>query len=129
MPKNGQNLVEKVQKYKRLKFDSISLTGDGTVDKENLIWRRNVRNQMFMDSIKFYLRFNWIYGGFDYKKNWFLSQFRLLLEEIKVLGSNYNFEKLIWSNQGLNCIIIEVWWPIRDLIETIRNQGPNQKRC
>jgi hypothetical protein len=37
MPKNGQNLVEKVQKYKRLKFDSISLTGDGTVDKENLI--------------------------------------------------------------------------------------------
>jgi len=30
------------------------------------------------------------------------------LEEIKVLGSNYNFEELIWSNQGLNCIIIEV---------------------
>jgi len=41
------------------------------------------------------------------------------LEEIKVLGSNYNFEELIWSNQGLNCIIIEVWWSIRDLIETI----------
>ena len=38
----------------------------------------------------------------------FLSQFRLLLEEIKVLGSNYNFEELIWSNQGLNCMIIEV---------------------
>jgi len=83
---------------------------------------------MFMDSIKFYLRFNWIYGGFDLKKIWFLSQFRLLLEEIKVPGSNYNFEKLIWSNQGLHCIIIEVWWSIRDLIETIRNQGPNQKR-
>ena len=32
-----------------------------------------------MDSIKFY-------GGFDWKKIWFLSQFRLLLEEIKVLG-------------------------------------------
>jgi hypothetical protein len=57
-----------------------------------------------------------------------LSQFRLLLEEIKVLGSNYNFEKLIWSNQGLNCIIIEVRWPSRDLIETIRNQGPDQER-
>ena len=77
---------------------------------------------MFIDSIKFYLRFNWIYGGFDCKKNWFLSQFRFLLEEIKVLGSNYHFEK------GLNCIIIEVWWSIRDLIETIRNQGPDQKR-
>jgi hypothetical protein len=37
-----------------------------------------------------------------------LNQFRLLLEEIKVLRSNYNFEELIWSNQGLNCIIIEV---------------------
>jgi hypothetical protein len=55
-------------------------------------------------------------------------QFRFLLEEIKVLGFNYSFKKLIWSNQGLNCIIIEVCWPIRDLIETIRNQGPNQKR-
>ena len=81
-----------------------------------------------MDSIKFYLRFNWIYGGLDCKKNWFLSQFRLLLEEIKVLGSNYNLEELIWSNQRLNCIIIEVCWPIRDLIEIIRNQGPNRKR-
>jgi hypothetical protein len=76
---------------------------------------------MFMDSIKFYLKFNWIYGGLDCKTNWFLSQFRLLLEEIKVLGSNYNLEKLIWSNQGLNWIIIQVCWPIRDLIETIRN--------
>jgi hypothetical protein len=40
---------------------------------------------MFINSIKFYLRFNWIYGGFDCKKNRFLSQFRLLLDEIKVL--------------------------------------------
>jgi len=61
------------------------------------------------------------------QENWFLSHFRLLLEESKVLGSTYNFEELIWSNQELNCIIIEVWWLIRDLIETIRNQGPNQK--
>jgi hypothetical protein len=83
---------------------------------------------MFMDSIKFYLKFNWIYGGLDCKKNWFLNQFRLLLEEIKVMGFNYNFEELIWSNQEFNCIIIEVWWPIRDLIETIRNKGPNRKR-
>jgi len=83
---------------------------------------------MFMDSIKLYPRFNWIYGGFDCKKIDFLSQFRLLLEEIKVLGSNYNFEELIWSNQGLNCIIIEVLWPIKDLIETIQNQGLNRKR-
>jgi len=84
---------------------------------------------MFMDSIKFYPRFNWIYEVFDCKKIDFLSQFRFLLEEIKVLGFNYNFEELIWSNQGLNCIIIEVWWPIRDLIETIQNQGLNLKRC
>ena len=82
---------------------------------------------MFMDSIKFYPRFNWIYGGFDCKKIDFLSQFRLLLEEIKVLGSNYNFEELMWSNQGLNCIIIEVWWPIKDLIETIWNQDQTGK--
>jgi len=98
-----------VQKCKKLKFDSIFLTGESPVDKENSIWERKVQNQMFMDSIKSYLRFNWIYGVFDCKKNWFLSQFQLLLDEIKVLGSNYNFKKLIWSNQGLNCIIIEVW--------------------
>jgi hypothetical protein len=54
-----------------LKFDSISLTGKGIVDKEKSIWRRKLQNQMFMDSIKFYLRFNRIYGGFDCKKNWF----------------------------------------------------------
>jgi hypothetical protein len=68
------------------------------VDKENSIWGRNVQNQMFMNSIKYYLRFNWIYGGFDCKKNLFLSQFRLLLKEIKVLGFNYNFKELIWLN-------------------------------
>jgi len=122
-------LVLEVQKCKRLKFDSIFLTDESLVDKENSIWGRKVQNQMFMDSIKSYLRFNWIYGVFDYKKNWSLSQFRLLLDEIKVLGSNYNFKELIWSNQGFNCIIIEVWWPIRDLIETIQNQGPNWKMC
>jgi len=44
------------------------------------------------------------------------------------LGSNYNFEELIWSNQGLNFIIIEVWWPIRDLIETIWNTRTKPKK-
>jgi hypothetical protein len=34
---------------------------------------------------------------------------------------------LIWSNQGLNCINIEVWWPIKDLIEEIQNQIPKTK--
>jgi hypothetical protein len=29
--------------------------------------------------------------GLIARKNWFLSQFRLLLEEIKVIGSNNNF--------------------------------------
>ena len=114
-------------KMQKLKFHNISLTDESPVDKENSIWGRKVQNQMFIDSIKFYPRFNWIHRGFDCKKIDFLSQFRLFLEEIKVLRSNYNFEKLIWLNQGLNCIIIEVWWPIRDLIETIQNQGPNRK--
>jgi hypothetical protein len=90
--------------------------------------KKKVQNQMFMDSIKFYWRFNWIYGEFDCNINWFWSQFGLQLEEIKVLGSNYNFWKLIWSNQGLNCINIEVWWPIKDLIEEIWNQGLKWKR-
>jgi hypothetical protein len=97
MPK----LVEEVQKCKMLEFDSIFLTGESLVFKENSIWGKKVQNQMFMDSIKSYLRFNWIYGVFDCKKNWFLSQYRLLLDEIKVLESNYNFEELIWSNLGL----------------------------
>jgi hypothetical protein len=92
-----------------LKFDVIFFTNESLVDKENSSWGRKVQNQMFIDSIKFYLRFNWIYGGLDCKKNWFLSQFSFLLDEIKVLGSNYNFEELICSNQGFNCIIIEVW--------------------
>ena len=35
---------------------------------------------------------------------------------------------MIWSNQGLNCIDIDVWWQIRDLIEEIQNQGSNWKR-
>ena len=64
-----------------LKFDSKN-----PVDKENSIWWRKIQNQMFMDSIKFYPRFKWIYRGFDCKKIDFLCQFKLLLEEIKVLG-------------------------------------------
>jgi len=85
------------------------LTGESPINKENSIWETKVQNQMFMDLIKFYLKFNRIYGGFDCKNIDLLSQFRFLLEEIKVLGSSYNFEKLILSNQGFNCIIIEVW--------------------
>jgi hypothetical protein len=81
-----------------LKFDVIFFTNESLVDKENSSRGRKVQNQMFMDSIKFYPRFNWIYGGLDCKKNWFLSQFRFLLDEIKVLGSDYNFEELICSN-------------------------------
>ena len=76
-----QKMVKKIgwggSKIQRLKFNSISLTGESPVDEENLIWGRKVQNQMFMDSIKFYWRFNWIYEGFDCKKNWFLSQFKL----------------------------------------------------
>jgi len=72
MPKrseNGQKLVEEVKKTQKLKFDSILLTDKSPVDKENSIWERKVQNQIFMDSIKLYWRFNWLYGGFDCKKN------------------------------------------------------------
>jgi hypothetical protein len=85
-------------KIQELKFWQYIFYWWESWDKENSIWERKVQNQMFMDSIKFYPRFNWIYGGFDCKKIDFLSQFRLLLKEIKVLGSNYNFEELVWSN-------------------------------
>ena len=55
----------------RLKFNSISLTNESPVDKENSILKIYIQNQIFMDSIKFYRGFNWIYEGFDRKKNWF----------------------------------------------------------
>jgi len=122
MPKKYQNWLRRFKNAKRLKFDSES-----PVDEENSIWGRKVQKQIFMDSIKFYSRFNWIHRGFWLQKIDFVSQFRFLSKEIKVLGSNCIFKELICSNQGLNCIFIEVWWPIRDLIETIQNQGPNQK--
>ena len=97
---------------KMLKFNSIFFTDESPKDKKNLIWERKVQNKIFMDSIKFYPKFNWIYRGFDCKKIDLLSQFRFLLNEIKVLGSNYNFKELIWSNQEFNGIIIEVWWQL-----------------
>jgi len=58
-------------KIQELKFDIKFFTDESPVDKENSIWERKVQNQIFIDSIKFYLRFNWIYEGFDCKKNWF----------------------------------------------------------
>jgi len=36
--------------------------------------------------------------GLIARKLIFVSQFRFLSEEIKVLGSNCNFKELIWSN-------------------------------
>jgi hypothetical protein len=51
-------LVEEIKKYKRLKFNSIFLTDESLGDKKNSIRERKVQNQMFMDSIKFYPRFN-----------------------------------------------------------------------
>jgi hypothetical protein len=41
---------------------------------------------MFMDSIKFYLRFTWIYGGFDCKNIDLLSQFRFYWKKLKFWG-------------------------------------------
>jgi len=58
-------------KIQELKFDITFFTDESPVDKKKSIWGRKVQNQIFIDSIKFYLRFNWIYEGFDCKKNWF----------------------------------------------------------
>jgi hypothetical protein len=49
-----------------LKFDSIFFTDESLVDKENSIWGRKVQNQIFIDPIKFYQGFNWVYRGFDW---------------------------------------------------------------
>ena len=40
MLKNSQKLVEEVQKCKRLKFDSLSLSDESPVDKENSILKK-----------------------------------------------------------------------------------------
>jgi hypothetical protein len=40
MLKNDQKLVEEVQKYKRLKFDNLSLTDESPIDKENSIFEK-----------------------------------------------------------------------------------------
>jgi len=48
-------------------------------------------------------------------------------KKLKFWGQIIIFFELIWSNQGLNCINIEVWWPIKDLIEEIQNQRPKTK--
>jgi hypothetical protein len=40
MLKNSQKLVEEVQKCKRLKFGSLSLSAESPVDKENLILKK-----------------------------------------------------------------------------------------
>jgi hypothetical protein len=66
-------------KIQELKFDNIFLTDESPVNKENSILGIKVQNQMFMNSIKFYRRFSWIYGGFDCKKkNVFKSIWALL---------------------------------------------------
>jgi hypothetical protein len=75
--KNSQILVEDVHKYKDWNLAVYIGLVEAPIDKENLIWGRKIQDQMFMDSIKFYWRFNWIYEGFDCKKNLFWSQFGL----------------------------------------------------
>ena len=78
---NGKKIDWGGLKIQRLKFDSISLTDESPVDKKNSIWGRKVQNQMFMDSIKFYWRFNWIYGVW--------LQEKLILESIwALIGRN-----------------------------------------
>jgi exonuclease III len=68
------------------------LTDESSVDKENSIWRRKVQNQMFMDSIKFYWKFNWIYGWFDYKKIHFEVNLGFNWKKLKFWGQIIIFE-------------------------------------
>jgi hypothetical protein len=72
---NGYKLVEEVQKYEDWNLTVYFWHIKSLVNKENWIWKRKVQKQIFIDSIKFYWRFNWIYWGFDCKRNWFLRQF------------------------------------------------------
>jgi hypothetical protein len=74
-PENDQKLGEEVQNTRIEIWQYVIWPVRALFIKKILFEERNVQNQMFMDSIKFYWRFNWIYGGFDRKKNWFLSQF------------------------------------------------------
>ena len=55
------------------------------------------------------------------------SIYALIRRNLKFGGRICNFKESIWSNQGLNCINIEVWLVIKDLIEEIQNQWPNRK--
>ena len=74
---NGQKLDEEIKKYTDWNLTVYFFTDEGSINKENSIWGRKIQNQMFKDSINFYWRFNWIYRGFDCKKNCVLSQFGL----------------------------------------------------
>jgi hypothetical protein len=66
---NDQKIIEKIQKYKDWNLTVYFLLMKALLTKKkNSIWERKVQNQIFMDSIKFYWSFNWIYGGFDCKK-------------------------------------------------------------
>jgi hypothetical protein len=60
-------------KNSKIKIWQYILQMKSPVDKEKFNLRKKIQNQMFMDLIKFYWRFNWIYIWFDYKKDWFLS--------------------------------------------------------
>ena len=50
---NSQKLIEKIQKYKDENLTVYFWLVRAFVDKENLIWGRNIQNLMSMDSIKF----------------------------------------------------------------------------
>jgi len=52
-----------------LRFDNKFLIDESPIDKENSIWERTVQNQMFKDLIRFGWKIDWVYEGFDCKKN------------------------------------------------------------
>jgi hypothetical protein len=56
---------------------------------------------MFMDSIKFYWKFNWIYGGFDCKKIDFKVNLGFNWKKLKFWGQIIIFKSSFSQIRGL----------------------------
>jgi hypothetical protein len=56
---------------------------------------------MFMDSIKFYWRFNWIYGGFDCKKIDFEVNLGFNRKKLKFWGQIIIFKSWFGQIRGI----------------------------
>jgi hypothetical protein len=100
----------------------------GLIDENIFIWDKKIQIWIGKDSMKI------LEGLINLIED-------LIIRKISFgvnLGVNWNklksgvlifFRSFNWMNQGLNYKNIKVWWVIKDLIEEIKNQEPNWKRC